>query len=383
MKRRRSADGPCPDGRNQAGRSAVVSVLCLAGLAAAIVGGLTAPSGALPKPGALPGTAEAASLAAPLAGALPNAPGPLLVGRDGTAYRSVLPRDATDRVVARERALIDQRLEEIADEVLWVAAFDLDPLFTTLDGRIAGYAEWAFGWWTTYRLARVGLRSAGGELVAGRPEAAGEALAEAVRDRIRTRFAELVADPETTRARLDAVFRAALEQAAERAAGYALDRAAHLRTMAAPDPGGLVPAAGRRAAPDPGVAALPAESIDTGGGGDALLVRLGKPLVSRLIYSGGVALGTALVLPVGGLSFASGTVLGGVLGIGAGWSLDYGVHRLDEMLSRDGFEAALRQTLQEDRRRIEAALRLSARCAGAATVAAHLPWYSPSGAECG
>jgi len=208
--------------------------------------------------------------------------------------------------------------------------------------RVSAYADWAYGWTSSYvasyQIIYRAFQGAWAHVMSDRPGGILAAMTNEAADVVRAQFREIVVRPERTQVTLDREWRQARDLVDSELQRVRQAQDVALRDLPARSAAG--PAA--RAAPprESGLGAvLEAETPDI----DAVLLRSTRPmatrvgiLVLRLTEVGSVA---ALVGSLGvSLGPLSGVAVGIVVGVGVAWGLDYLINRLDAALHRTEFE---------------------------------------------
>ncbi len=243
-------------------------------------------------------------------------------------------------------------------------------IFDDMRARIERYADWYFGWATTYRIMGVAVQSAVAYMA--KPVSAlslREAVEVEVRKYIAAHYVSLVLRPEINDARLQrafkqvaselhADFRYSLEQVDRGFQAFARRRT---RVLEPPSRGTMhldwsgqfskITALGSYEKGDAG-AAVGAALVGSGAvlgakvgaqvlatGGKGLLAKLAGPFVSKGVSAAAAA-------GAGGATGAIGGPLGAALGVGVGLAIDAAVNEGVELVRRDAFVSDTRDALQ-------------------------------------
>lgn len=208
--------------------------------------------------------------------------------------------------------------------------------------RVTAYADWAYGWTSSYvasyQIVYRAFQGAWAHFMSDQPGSILTAMANEAAGVVRARFRDIVVRPERTQLTLDREWRQARDLIDSELQRVGQAQAAVLRDLPAADATG--PAARVVPSREGGLGVvLEAETPDI----DAVLVRSTRPmatrvgiLVLRLTEVGSVA---ALVGSLGvSLGPISGVAVGIVVGVGIAWGIDYLINRLDAALHRAEFE---------------------------------------------
>ncbi|HEX6142385.1 MAG TPA: hypothetical protein VFZ01_06690 [Geminicoccaceae bacterium] len=293
----------------------------------------------------------------------------LLSGRGGTRSVDLLPDHATSFAASIEARLAQQRSAARAEVERTVEAV-LAPIEQAAEARVEAYADWYFGWLTSYRLAGVAALSVADHALEARVSSLAAAVSFDLAAHLRRHYEEQVLEPEISAARLQRAFLDGLRRtrtahaAAIDGLADALDR--ELLTQAARQdrtrPGGeprvtvdwgsqlhkLKITSHERGGLDAGLrgALIGASGLIGARGGLALGAGRGAAAsLPALAGPAAVRQGTGRGLARIGLSAAGATVagpLGFAVGLGTGLLVDLAVNRVDEALHRDAFEASVR-----------------------------------------
>lgn len=254
----------------------------------------------------------------------------------------------------------------------------LAPTFEAMDRRVAAYADWVYGWFssllTAWDLAAIGAVEIQQEVSAGQvPDPA--TLYERLADVVQERFDETVAHPEATENQVVEAWSRSMLRVAALDATLAAERRERIRTLADRldvDPAPALDLYGVRLLNDE-ISAQEVRStavrralsgVEDGAGGttDRVLIRSLRPLMTRAISVTtrlllAPAIGGIVASPVAGtsgLAAAAATLVSISAGI---WGVDYAANRLDSALTRSEFETTLRGLVQDAHARTSGILR--------------------------
>jgi hypothetical protein len=208
--------------------------------------------------------------------------------------------------------------------------------------RVPTYADWAYGWTSSYvasyQIIYRAFQGAWAHLMSDQPGSVLVAMTNEAADVVRARFREIVVRPDRTQVTIDREWRQTRELIDSELQRVQKAQALVLRDL--PPAGALGPAARVLPPRESGLGAvLEAETPDI----DAVLLRSTRPMATRV---GILALrltevGSVAAL-VGSLGFSlgpvSGVAVGIVVGVGIAWGIDYLINRLDAALHRAEFE---------------------------------------------
>lgn len=294
----------------------------------------------------------------------------LSVTIDGQSRRVAVDETALSDFVRDNLETLERRRQAAHQRADQALSGVVTPVFDDMRERIERYADWYFGWATTYRIMGVAAQSAAAYMA--KPVSAlslREAVEVEVRKYIAAHYASLVLRPEINDARLQrafeqvaselhADFRHSLEQVDR---GFQAFARRQTRVLEPPPRGTMhldwsgqfskIAALGSYEKGDAG-AAVGAVLVGSGAvlgakvgaqalaaGGKGLLAKLAAPFVSKGVSAAAAA-------GAGGAAGAIGGPLGAALGVGIGLAIDAAVNEGVELVQRDAFVSDTQDALQ-------------------------------------